>query len=238
MSQAMTHTSALESGIRGRHARLTRQTILEALADLLAEGELDFSVQDVADRAGVSHRTVYRHFETRETLLDALVDLLEQRLMEHIYPVRRAEDVAASIRHNFRLIEGFSPAVEALIALGIAGDTHSRYTRRRTKVLLGALSEVTAHLPPDAAAAVQWTIRHPASHPTWVRLRRDAGIEGERSGEAVAWAVETLLETLRSGRGPGADADPLPRRARRGPSSSGRPARSSPTEGESWRTRP
>ncbi|MCB1015943.1 MAG: TetR/AcrR family transcriptional regulator, partial [Acidimicrobiales bacterium] len=34
----------------------------------------DFSVQGVADRCGISHRTVYRHFPTRESLLDGLVE--------------------------------------------------------------------------------------------------------------------------------------------------------------------
>lgn len=199
----MTTHRAIAADLRTRQAELTRTLILQALADRLAEDDpLEFSVQEVADRAGVSHRTVYRHFATREALLDALANWLEERLMDRAHRVEHVDDVPASVRHNFRSIEEFSPAVDVLIRLGVTGDTHSRHTRRRTQALLDAVAEVTGHLRPDVAEAMQWTIRHLASHQTWVRLRRDGGIEGARSGEAVAWAVETLIDALRKGGGP------------------------------------
>lgn len=51
----------------------TRRAILDALAEVIVEkGGFGFSVQQVADRAGVTHRTVYNHFPSREALNDAL----------------------------------------------------------------------------------------------------------------------------------------------------------------------
>ena len=50
----------------------TRTAILEAVAaEIAASGLTGFSIQGVADRAGVTHRTVYNHFPTREALNDA-----------------------------------------------------------------------------------------------------------------------------------------------------------------------
>ncbi len=66
--------------IRKRQKELTRSSILEALAEIIVEeGPLGFTVQDVADRAGVSHRTVYRYFPNREAMCEGLVDLVEDR---------------------------------------------------------------------------------------------------------------------------------------------------------------
>src|SRR6266702_4703733 len=53
-----------------RYTEVTRKAIVEAAVDLLMERKSDgFSVQEVADRAGVTHRTVYRHFPPRQTLM-------------------------------------------------------------------------------------------------------------------------------------------------------------------------
>ncbi len=53
----------------------------EVLVDIVAGGGLpEVSIQEVADRAGVSHRTVYRYFSTREALLEALTERVEGRM--------------------------------------------------------------------------------------------------------------------------------------------------------------
>ena len=53
-----------------RHAEATREAILDSAAELLRERDgADFSMQEVADRAGVTHRTVYRYFPGRHILM-------------------------------------------------------------------------------------------------------------------------------------------------------------------------
>ena len=65
--------------MRVRQQQLTREAILEALGQqIVASGPLGFSMQDVADRAGVTHRTVYNHFPTREALNDAFAVYVEE----------------------------------------------------------------------------------------------------------------------------------------------------------------
>ena len=53
------------------HDRVT-EAILDATADLLAEGGEPPSMSDVAAAAGISRATLYRYFPTREQLLQAL----------------------------------------------------------------------------------------------------------------------------------------------------------------------
>lgn len=60
----------------------TRSDILEAAIDLLTSDvdPNELTMQSVADRAGVSHRTLYRHFADRQELIDAAARLWEDRL--------------------------------------------------------------------------------------------------------------------------------------------------------------
>lgn len=198
----MTALPGAQGGLRGRHAELTRTLILEALAGLLAEGVTDFSVQDVADRAGLSHRTVYRHFATREALLDALLGWLERQIVERgaLAIPEHADDLPGDIRRDYRILDEFASILGPVLKLGLV-DRSYRHAHR-TAGFLRALAEVTSGLDPATAEAVAWTIRLLASSNTCWVLREEADIDGVHSGEAVAWAIETLIGALRAGRGP------------------------------------
>ncbi len=54
----------------------TRQQLLDAALDVLAEHGEGFSVVDIAARAGVSHGTFYNYFADRDELVAALVPVL------------------------------------------------------------------------------------------------------------------------------------------------------------------
>src|SRR3954452_15325920 len=67
---------------RFRQRRRTRAAIVAAAADLLRAGRTP-SVNDVAEAADVSRRTVYLHFPTLEQLLlDATLGLLSQEAVD------------------------------------------------------------------------------------------------------------------------------------------------------------
>ena len=69
----------------GRTARRNRnrEAVIDALIALTAEGDPDPSVDTIADRAGVSYRSVYRYFTDRSDMLDAAAD----RAMQWIRPL-------------------------------------------------------------------------------------------------------------------------------------------------------
>jgi AcrR family transcriptional regulator len=188
--------------LRERQMELTRDLILGALIELIAEGRLaEFSVQDVADGAGVSLRTVYRHFASRDALLEAITPWAEQRLRAAGVMVlpSSADDLTAYVKTKFAGLARFAPLMMASVKLDAATRIHSQQAVKGLVALRGALSELTSDLDPLLAEAVVWTIRQICSTKTWLTLYEEGGIDAEHAGAAAAWAVELLLAALRRG---------------------------------------
>jgi AcrR family transcriptional regulator len=70
-----------QTELRAGQIDLTRRRIGIAVAELLAEaGPAALSVPAVAERAGMSVRTVYRHYANKEALVDAAVHMGSETL--------------------------------------------------------------------------------------------------------------------------------------------------------------
>jgi AcrR family transcriptional regulator len=191
--------------LRARQTELTRDLILEALVGLIGERRLaDFSVQDVADRAGMSLRTVYRHFASREALLDALLPWLGQQIWARggLRLPTSADDIPELVPAKFASLEKFTPFLAAEVRLDAVTQLHSEYSARSLLAMRTALDEVTQHLEPDMAEAVVWTIRQICSSRTWFLLHEEGGIDATHAGAAAAWAARLLITALREGHGP------------------------------------
>jgi len=63
--------AATEDGRRQRSDR-SRRRIIEALFDLIGEGNMTPSAVGVAERANVGLRTVFRHFEDMDSIYDEM----------------------------------------------------------------------------------------------------------------------------------------------------------------------
>src|SRR5689334_14654276 len=73
----------------GRLARTarTRAAIVDALLDLLEEGDLQPTASRIADRAGTSLRLIYHHFGDLESLFHSAAIRQTERLAEHVEPI-------------------------------------------------------------------------------------------------------------------------------------------------------
>lgn len=186
--------------LRERQVGLTRDLVMEALAGVIADGRLaEFSMQDVADRAGTSLRTVYRHFPSREALLEAFIPWGEARFraMGGMRLPRDADDLPNHVRVKFAAIERFAPLLSAANKLDAVTGIRSAHADRGFLALRSALAEVTAGLDPAMAETVAWTIRQICATGTWLRLHEEGGIDADHAGAAASWAVEILVAALR-----------------------------------------
>jgi AcrR family transcriptional regulator len=89
--------------VRGRNKRSqhTRERIMSAARELLEEGSFhESTVEQVADRAGVSRATLYQHFRSRLDLVDAICDSFA--VNPALIAIRAAEDLDGLIASTVR----------------------------------------------------------------------------------------------------------------------------------------
>jgi AcrR family transcriptional regulator len=171
-------------GLDGRQSRTARSrlAICDACIDLVQEGNLQPSADQVAKRAGVSRRSIFNHFGDLAELYDAVVEVGLRRSAPLLVEISEEAPVAERLE---RLIEARTDFLEA------AG----MFTRALTaQALVGTTSEQAVRI--SAIALAQ-------QHAEVERLfagELDALTPGERAEvlAALSAALAPLLwETLR-----------------------------------------
>jgi AcrR family transcriptional regulator len=211
----------------------TRSAILDALAQVIVESkEFGFSVQQVADRAEVTHRTVYNHFPTRDAMNEGLAVYLEERL-KSVGPAPDAELALASfpaaVEELYHGLSQHEVHGRAYVMLMVASRTPARLTRARLRQF-EAVEEDRAALPAGLTPRhVAAAIRMFVSSTGWHVLTDQFGLSSREASVAATWATRTLVDAL----------SPKPRqqsRAQSARASAGRTRR--PAKGKPHATKP
>ena len=176
----------------------TRAAILDALADVIVDsGGVGFSVQQVADRAGVTHRTVYNHFPTREALNDALAVHVEDMLSRTGVTAPSAQTVAElapMVDEAFRLFELHEAPIRANVMLMVASRGPAGVSRDRTSAIEEVIARELAPRAPLTTRGLTAAVRMFASSTGWHLLTEHLGLSPEEARTTAVWATRTLLE--------------------------------------------
>lgn len=185
----------------------TRRAILEAMADVIVAADgIGFSVQTVANRAGVSHRTVYNHFPTREALCEAFSDYVDELLLASsdlpkAPTMSSLAALPALVDDLYRVLALRDRYVRASVMLMIGNRRPMKAWRHRTrateKLIARELSPRTPLTPRQVAA----TVRMFASSIGWHLLTEQCGLSTEEAAAASAWATRALLDATTKRRG-------------------------------------
>lgn len=190
------------SPLREQQASDTRQRILQAAAELIADdGPAEFAMRDVAARAGVSERTVYYHFPNRQALLDGLTAWVTEQLHERRLASDPREididDMPGRSRELFAAFDEIGAPARAMARLSSAQGLRSREHEERTAQFRERYADLLDPLPPAEAERCFAVLRYLQSASTWAGLREEFDLSGEDAAEAIAWALGTLLDDLR-----------------------------------------
>jgi AcrR family transcriptional regulator len=175
--------------------------MVQALFDLVGSGELQPTAQQVARRAKVGIRTVFRHFSDMESLLAELNERVRERALPLIEgpPAggTREERARGLVAQRVRFYEQIAPYkrsgnLQRARSDFVAGE-HARLVRTLRTNLLRWLPEI-ARRPElvDALDAV-------TSFDVWDRMRNDQRLGRDRAAAALERIVLALVATL--GRG-------------------------------------
>jgi AcrR family transcriptional regulator len=186
------------SPLRNRQTAETRSVILEALGAELAAGSTEsFSVARLARRAGVSERTVYRYFPTRETLLDGLSQWYNERVGDFPDGIA-AEAIAPTIAQVFADFDTHESLARAVLASPGGREMRRHARAARLTRLDAALAPALESVDQEHAAAARALIFALCSAQTWQSMRDEGGLDGAAAGRAVARAIQMILDDASS----------------------------------------
>jgi AcrR family transcriptional regulator len=181
------------SALRERQAAGTKELILHAVGSQLAAGGIaDLSVARVARRAGVSERTVYRHFPTREALLDGLAAWVRGTVLDLPDPLE-ADALPDAIAASFASFDEHEVMMRGFLATPGGRELRAHARRKRLRRINRALEDALRDCDPATARRTQAIAAHLCSTATWQALRDEADLSGAEAGEAVAYAIRTLI---------------------------------------------
>jgi AcrR family transcriptional regulator len=190
-------TTTNDSSLRRRHAELTREVIMRTVAELLEEGDPSgLAVPEVARRSGVSLRTVYRYFPTRDDLFAATGEWIADQFLERQLPDRLAE-IPANYAENAARFDEHQALFRAMALTAAGRSVRSRRRQQRLDHLRRALREVTEGLPEAESRRAFAVFAYLNNMLAWVTMRDEAGLDGKEVGAAVGWAMNVLIDDLR-----------------------------------------
>ena len=177
----------------------TRRRLAEAMIALLEEGVAQPSAREIAQRAGVSLRLVFHHFEDMEQVLRAAVAVQVGRHWNRLQPVDPSlplgERVQRIVRQRETLYEAISPVRRAAARAEAESPTIStELTRARRRLRRG----LEATFGPDLRSAGRDerldALDVAASWETWDLLRTRMGTGRIAARRIVVRMMTSLLE--------------------------------------------
>jgi TetR/AcrR family transcriptional regulator of autoinduction and epiphytic fitness len=186
-------------------AERTRRRLVEALLSLLDEGHLRPTAAEIAERAGVSERSLFQHFPDREGLLEAVARQQYDRVMPTLRPIdaslplgerieqftrqrARLYELIGGVRRAALLIEHDSPAV--------AGWLTSARRAKAAEVERVFRRELEA-IPPDEREPLRAALVTVCAWPAWESWRTHQRLGVARARTAMGAAIEALLRAQR-----------------------------------------
>ena len=197
------HSKPYTSTLRDRQVAQTREIILDALTTLLAARRADeVTTRDIAAVAGVSERTVYRHFPDRNALLDGLSQRLTPLAHKPSFGAGGLDELAPTSRRLMELLDEHYVTARAEAVFNadprrFAADTQDN-TREMRELFAKGLPELTDREQLRIAAVIRCLV----STQAWLRMREEFGVPGTESGPVVAWVIDTIIDELRAGNTP------------------------------------
>jgi AcrR family transcriptional regulator len=181
---------------RRQRSDASRRRIALAMIDLLREGEADPSADQVAERAGVGRRTVFRLFSDMEGVFGEMHAIMTSRLTpEFARPL-----TASTWRGRLdELIERRSKAFEQMLPIKTAADArrytsnflkseHKNITRLQRQALLAVLPATLGRN--EMLEALDLTL----SFEAWRRLRYEQGLSLKQAQDVLRKLVSALVD--------------------------------------------
>lgn len=190
--------SSSETNLRERQQAATREEIIATAMRMLERGEDHVSHEAIAKEAGMSARTVYRHFEDRNLLMQAVWWRMRQML--NIRFPQTEDEIVPLGREAFRALDERADLVRTVMSY--VGWTLARDQQGLAPMRQGAnsfeqsLGPLLKNATPKQHKLVIACFAAMYSAPFWHLLRDRGALSGTEAQDAVAWMMSVLLDAI------------------------------------------
>ena len=193
--------SAVPTDGRAARAARTRGAIVEASVALVEEGDVRPTAPRIAERAGVSVRSVFQHFDDLPALHTAVVHRVVERLAVLVVPADPTlpldQRIDAFARNRAVLLEAVTPfrraaAVHGPFAPELRDAVAQGSAFLREEVEAAFAPEIETAAPADRRQLVD-TLAAATSWGVWDALRTDAGDIPDQARAVLGRLLTALL---------------------------------------------
>lgn len=185
-----------------RHAEATREVILDAAAELLRERPgADFSMQEVADGAGVTHRTLYRYFPGRHLLMSEAANRVVPGLADPTSFDRPEPDSVQAwidaLPNRLAIVEGHLDIFRAVLSAVLVSDAMGptdRPMNDRYVPFWEVFRNEFPNLSEEEALEAFAVVRQIGSSMTYIAYRRSFGLSASAATEAIQTTARQVVD--------------------------------------------
>jgi AcrR family transcriptional regulator len=184
---------------RVNRSKLTRKKIVAALTELVNEGFLSPTAEQVSQRAEIGLRTVFRHFDDMNSLYSEIIGDLKTRA-EPVLNVRLVGNSwQEKLMHTIDLRAQF---FDQIAAIYLSAQVHRHNSSMITESLardVTQMREINFRILPAVVqnnSVLFEALDLLMSLDAWVRLRRDQQLSADQALSVVRLSVKSLLKTV------------------------------------------
>jgi AcrR family transcriptional regulator len=181
------------SPIRQHYMAQTRDRILDVVITGLAKGDLDkLTILDIALEAGVTERTIYRHFKTREDLLKAVWPHMQAKIGMSGFP-KDVEALLAAPARLFPRFDMYEGSVRASMYSAAGREVRTGANPARQQAFTACVAQALPELDDAARRRRAAVVQMIGSSHGWACLKDYWGLDTKEAARAAAEAIAILL---------------------------------------------
>lgn len=188
---------------RVQQKRRTRDALVAAARELVADGDTP-TVEDAAERAGVSRTTAYRYFSSQAALLaTAHPEIVATTLLPPSPPADIGERVRIVVERVTEMVADTEAQQRTMLRLSLAPDADGHELLLRRGRVIGwleeALSPLVDELGSDGVRRLAVAMRSAIGIESLVWLTDVAELSTADAVATMRWTARSLLEAAQRG---------------------------------------
>lgn len=182
--------------LKDRQSDATRELILSTAVELLEKaGVADLTVRAVARSAGMSERTVFRYYATRDEFLDAVAEATAKRLRVPLPPAS-VEEIVDFPGRLYRSFEESAELTRAVLHTDVYSRARKHSGESRWQIVEKLIDKCARGRPKKERKIAATNINYFLSASTWNYYRTNFGLSNDETIACAKAAIKLIIDDI------------------------------------------